>query len=59
MFVQNKDDKKRIESILLSLNIPTGKNDTISPEKFTFELFFDFYVKLTKRTEVEKVFNEM
>lgn len=59
MFVQNKDDKKRIESVLQLLNIPTGKNDTINPDKFTFELFFDFYVKLTKRTEVEKVFNEM
>lgn len=59
MFAQNKDDKKRIESILANLGFPTGKNDTINPETFTFEVFFDFYIKLTKRAEVERVFDEM
>ncbi|XP_072396815.1 1-phosphatidylinositol 4,5-bisphosphate phosphodiesterase classes I and II isoform X2 [Diabrotica undecimpunctata] len=59
MFAQNKDDKKRIESILQTLGFQTGKNDTINPEKFDFETFFDFYIKLTKRTEVEKVFNDI
>lgn len=59
MFTQNKEDKKRIESVLQSAGIPTGKNDTVSAEKFTFDLFLDFYLKLTKRTDVEKVFNEM
>lgn len=59
MFTQNKEDKKRIESVLQSLGISTAKNDTVSSEKFDFDLFLDFYVKLTKRTDVEKVFNEM
>ncbi|XP_057656050.1 1-phosphatidylinositol 4,5-bisphosphate phosphodiesterase classes I and II [Diorhabda carinulata] len=59
MFAQNKDDKKRIESILQNLGFQTGKNDTINPEKLDFEMFFDFYVKLTKRSEVEKVFNDI
>nr|CAI5853820.1 unnamed protein product [Callosobruchus analis] len=59
MFAQNKDDKKRIESILHSLGFSTGKNDTINPDTFNFEMFFNFYIQLTKRTEVEKVFNEI
>ncbi|KAG5867225.1 hypothetical protein JTB14_027094 [Gonioctena quinquepunctata] len=59
MFAQNKEDKKRIESILHSLGFSTGKTDTINPESFDFEMFFNFYVQLTKRAEVEKVFNEI
>ncbi|KAJ8919539.1 hypothetical protein NQ315_002160 [Exocentrus adspersus] len=59
MFAQSKDDKKRIESILHSLGFSTGKTDTINPQAFDFETFFNFYVQLTKRTEVEKVFNEI
>lgn len=59
MFAQGKDDKKRVESILQSLGFSTGKNDTINPQAFDFETFFNFYVHLTKRTEVERVFNEM
>ncbi|KAJ8986065.1 hypothetical protein NQ317_003359, partial [Molorchus minor] len=59
MFAQNKDDKKRVESILQSLGFSTGKNDTIGPQNFDFETFFSFYVQLTKRTEVERVFNEI
>nr|XP_023015853.1 1-phosphatidylinositol 4,5-bisphosphate phosphodiesterase classes I and II [Leptinotarsa decemlineata] len=59
MFAQNKEDKKRIESILHALGFSTGKTDTINPETFDFEMFFNFYVQLTKRTEVEKVFNEI
>lgn len=60
MFAQNKDDKKRIESILrTTLALPAAKNDTISPEKFRFEDFFNFYIDITQRTEVRKVYNEM
>lgn len=59
MFTQNKEDKKRIETVLQTLSIPTGKTDTVCSEKFTFDLFLEFYIKLTKRADVEKVFNEM
>ncbi|XP_076273295.1 phospholipase C at 21C isoform X3 [Rhynchophorus ferrugineus] len=58
MFAQSRDDKKRVENVLSSLGLPYGKNDTINPAKFTFEDFFRFYMQLTHRVEVEKVFNE-
>ncbi|XP_044748447.1 1-phosphatidylinositol 4,5-bisphosphate phosphodiesterase classes I and II isoform X2 [Coccinella septempunctata] len=60
MFGQHKDDKKRIESCLSSLGLPTGKNETVDPQFFTFKKFYDFYEKLTLRiTDVGKVFDKM
>lgn len=59
MFAQNKDDRKKVEKALDISGLPSGKNDTISVEKFQFEDFFNFYKNLTQRTEVEKVFSEM
>ncbi|XP_045479172.1 1-phosphatidylinositol 4,5-bisphosphate phosphodiesterase classes I and II isoform X2 [Harmonia axyridis] len=60
MFGQHKDDKKRIELCLSSLGLPTGKNETVDPQLFNFEKFYDFYEKLTSRnTDVGKVFDKM
>ncbi|XP_044255900.1 1-phosphatidylinositol 4,5-bisphosphate phosphodiesterase classes I and II [Tribolium madens] len=59
MFAQSRDDKRRIETVLQSTGLPYGKNDTISPEKFQFEDFFNFYKNLTQRSEIEKVFNDI
>jgi phosphatidylinositol phospholipase C beta len=59
MFAQSRDDKRRIETVLQSTGLPHGKNDTISPEKFQFEDFFNFYKNLTQRSEIEKVFNDI
>lgn len=59
MFAQNKEDRKRVEKALDVSGLPSGKNDTISVEKFQFEDFFNFYKNLTQRSEVEKVFAEM
>lgn len=59
MFAQNKEDRKRVEKALDTIGIPSGKNDSISIEKFTYEVFFNFYKTLTTRSEIEKVFNEM
>lgn len=59
MFAQNKEDRKRVEKALDISGLPSGKNDTISGEKFQFEDFFNFYKNLTQRSEVEKVFNEV
>ena len=59
MFAQSRDDKRRIETVLQTTGLPYGKNDTISPEKFQFEDFFNFYKNLTQRSEIEKVFNDM
>ncbi|KAK5643289.1 hypothetical protein RI129_007134 [Pyrocoelia pectoralis] len=59
MFTSNKEDRKRVEKALDISGLPSGKNDTISIEKFQFEDFFNLYKSLTQRTEVEKVFNEL
>lgn len=59
MFTSNKEDRKRVEKALDISGLPSGKNDTISVEKFQFEDFFNLYKNLTQRTEVEKVFNEL
>lgn len=59
MFAQNKEDRKRVEKALDISGLPSGKNDSISGEKFQYEDFFNFYKNLTQRTEVEKVFSEM
>ncbi|XP_050520441.1 1-phosphatidylinositol 4,5-bisphosphate phosphodiesterase classes I and II [Daktulosphaira vitifoliae] len=58
-FVQNKDDKKKVEKALELSGLPFHKNDVISPSKFTFEEFFNVYKNLTVRTEVAKVFDDL
>ncbi|GJQ77553.1 putative PLC-beta C terminal [Trypoxylus dichotomus] len=59
LFAQNRDDKKRVEKALDASGLPSGKNDTIHPDKFQFEDFFNLYKNLTQRLEVEKVFNDL
>ncbi|XP_046663735.1 1-phosphatidylinositol 4,5-bisphosphate phosphodiesterase classes I and II isoform X2 [Homalodisca vitripennis] len=59
MFAQNKEDRKRVEKALDASGFPSAKNDAISPQKFTFEDFFNFYKNLTQRSEIEKIFEEL
>ena len=59
MFVQHKDDKKRVDKALEANGLPSGKNDLISPDKMTFETFFYFRKHLAARTEVENIFNHL
>ncbi|XP_067142019.1 1-phosphatidylinositol 4,5-bisphosphate phosphodiesterase classes I and II-like isoform X3 [Centruroides vittatus] len=59
MFAQHKDDKKRVEKALEACNLPTGKNDGISSEKFTFDIFFNFYRHLVGREEVDNIFESL
>lgn len=59
MFTSNKEDRKRVEKALDVSGLPSGKNDTISTEKFQFEDFFNLYKNLAQRSDVEKVFNEL
>ncbi|XP_016837746.1 1-phosphatidylinositol 4,5-bisphosphate phosphodiesterase classes I and II isoform X1 [Nasonia vitripennis] len=59
MFTQNKEDKKRVEKALDISGYASGKNDSISLQKFQFEDFFNFYKSLTQRSDVEKVFEEI
>lgn len=58
MFATHRDDKKRVEKALESINIQSGKHETIDPNTFTFDMFFHFYRQLVGRTEVDKVFDE-
>ncbi|XP_052272582.1 1-phosphatidylinositol 4,5-bisphosphate phosphodiesterase beta-1-like isoform X3 [Dreissena polymorpha] len=55
----NKDDKKRVEKALETMDFKASKTDTIDPNKFTFDDFFTFYRHLIGRTEVDKVFDEI
>lgn len=59
LFAQNKEDRKRVEKALDIAGLPSGKNDTVSFQKFQFEDFFNFYKCLTHRSEVEKIFEEL
>ncbi|KAK9508249.1 hypothetical protein O3M35_007949 [Rhynocoris fuscipes] len=59
LFAQHKDDRKRVKSALDAAGIPSGKDDGLSPQKFSFEDFFNFYKHLTQRTELEKIFDEI
>ncbi|GFS60117.1 uncharacterized protein TNCV_2826431 [Trichonephila clavipes] len=59
MFAQHKDDKKRVEKALEACNFPSGKNDTIPSEKFSSEVFFNFYRNLAGRDEVDKIFEKL
>lgn len=60
MFVQNKDDKKRVEQALSSaLQLPSGKNDRLSCRFTSFQNFFNFYRNLSGRQEIDRVFREV
>ncbi|GFX64238.1 1-phosphatidylinositol 4,5-bisphosphate phosphodiesterase classes I and II [Trichonephila clavipes] len=56
LFAQNREDKKRVEKALELCDVSTGKNDSINPEKFSFENFLSFYRYLTGREEVDAIF---
>ncbi|XP_042864146.1 1-phosphatidylinositol 4,5-bisphosphate phosphodiesterase classes I and II-like isoform X2 [Penaeus japonicus] len=59
VFARHGDDRKRVESALEAAGLPSGKNDSVSLDKFTWETFLNFYNRLTSRLEVEKVFCEI
>nr|XP_006815619.1 PREDICTED: 1-phosphatidylinositol 4,5-bisphosphate phosphodiesterase classes I and II-like [Saccoglossus kowalevskii] len=55
----SKDDRKKVEHALQAIGLPSGKNDVIPTERFTLEDFFIFYIRLTNRGEIDKVFQEI
>ncbi|XP_055938969.1 1-phosphatidylinositol 4,5-bisphosphate phosphodiesterase classes I and II-like isoform X2 [Argiope bruennichi] len=59
MFAQHKDDKKRVEKALEACGFQSGKNDTIPPDKFTSDVFFNFYRHLAGRDEVDRIFEKL
>lgn len=59
VFARHGDDRRRVESALEAAGLPSGKNDSVSLDKFTWDTFLNFYNRLTCRLEVEKVFCEI
>ncbi|XP_037070480.1 LOW QUALITY PROTEIN: 1-phosphatidylinositol 4,5-bisphosphate phosphodiesterase classes I and II-like [Pollicipes pollicipes] len=55
----NKEDRKRVEKALEASGLPSGKSDTLEPEMFTFKHFLAFYMHLTGRQEIERIFDEL
>ncbi|XP_060592659.1 1-phosphatidylinositol 4,5-bisphosphate phosphodiesterase beta-1-like isoform X3 [Ruditapes philippinarum] len=55
----NKDDRRRVEKAIEATGFKASKNDTIDPNKFTFDDFFTVYRHLVGRTECDKVFDEI
>lgn len=59
LFASHKDDRKKVEQVLEGSGLPINKTDAIPLQKLQFEDFFNLYKSLTKRSEVEKLFDEM
>ncbi len=57
LFAQNKDDRKVIERALDIAGLPSKKSDEVKAEQIRFQDFFNFYVELVQRKEVERIFN--
>ncbi|XP_043222613.1 1-phosphatidylinositol 4,5-bisphosphate phosphodiesterase classes I and II-like isoform X2 [Amphibalanus amphitrite] len=55
----NKEDRKRVEKAMEAAGLPSGKSDTLEPEAFTFRHFLAFYMHLTGRQELERIFDEL
>lgn len=57
-FASGKNEKF-IFQCLKDLGLPSGKNDEIDVEIFTFEKFIELYHKICPRTDIEDLFKEM
>ncbi|KAJ8967859.1 hypothetical protein NQ317_017626 [Molorchus minor] len=51
--------EKLIYQILSELDLPSGKNDTIEPEAFTFDKFYALYHKICPRNDIEELFRSI
>lgn len=51
--------EKIIFQCLKDLGFPSGKNDEIDVETFTYEKFTELYHKICPRTDIEDLFKEM
>ncbi|XP_064483951.1 1-phosphatidylinositol 4,5-bisphosphate phosphodiesterase classes I and II-like isoform X1 [Ornithodoros turicata] len=59
MFAQHRDDRKRVERALEAVGLATGKNETVAPDRFTFDVFLRFYRQLVGRQEVDSIFEKL
>lgn len=51
--------EKLVYQCLSELNLPSGKNDVIEKDDFTFEKFYSLYHKICPRNDIEELFKQM
>ncbi|UXI17042.1 hypothetical protein NH340_JMT02985 [Sarcoptes scabiei] len=51
--------EKYIYQCMKEVGLPYEKNDTIRPEYWTFEIFYQLYHKICPRSDVEELFNSI
>lgn len=51
--------EKLVYQCLSDLGLPSGKNDVIEPEDFTFDKFYDLYHKICPRNDIEELFQSI
>jgi len=58
-FASGKKAENLVYSSLADGGFPSGKNDSIDPETFTFEKFYKIYQSLCPRTDIDDLFSQM
>lgn len=51
--------EKLVYQCLLEMNLPSGKNDVMEKEDFTFDKFYALYHKICPRNDIEELFREV
>lgn len=51
--------EKLVYQCLSEMALPSGKNDTIEKEAFTFDKFYALYHKICPRNDIEELFRSM
>lgn len=51
--------EKLVYQCLSELGLPSGKNDVIEPQDFTFDKFYALYHKICPRNDIEELFRSM
>ncbi|KAF5282144.1 hypothetical protein FQR65_LT02841 [Abscondita terminalis] len=51
--------EKYVYQCLAELGLPSGKNDLIEPEQFTFDKFYALYHKICPRNDIEDLFRSI
>lgn len=51
--------EKMVYQCLSELGLPSGKNDTMEREDFTFDKFYALYHKICPRNDIEELFRQM
>lgn len=51
--------EKMVYQCLSELGLPSGKNETMEKEAFTFDKFYALYHKICPRNDIEELFRSM